>query len=185
MQLLTFTIGSERYAIESRRVIEVLPLVPARPIPAAPADIRGVFTYRGRLVPMVDLGMRLAHTPVRARLSTRVMVVDCRTNAAACQAAVPTLGIAAENVLGMRSMRDATSSLPPLRRPDAPYLDRLLRIDDEIIQLVAVDQLLAPELIDSLTVLDARSEPRPAESTAEQDRVSTSPPPSSPSSHVR
>ena len=33
MQLLTFSIAGEPFAIEARLVIEVLPLVPARPIP--------------------------------------------------------------------------------------------------------------------------------------------------------
>ena len=59
MQLLTFTVAGQTYAIESRRVVEVLPLVPARPIPHPPAYIRGIFTYRGRLVPLVDLGSGL------------------------------------------------------------------------------------------------------------------------------
>ena len=66
MQLLTFTVAGQTYAIESRRVVEVLPLVPARPIPHTPAYIRGIFTYRGRLVPLLDLGQRLAE--IRRRL---------------------------------------------------------------------------------------------------------------------
>ena len=36
MQLLSFTVAGEPYAIESRRVVEVLPLVPARAIPRTP-----------------------------------------------------------------------------------------------------------------------------------------------------
>ena len=43
MQLLTFTIGAEDYAIESRRVVEVVPLVATRPIPRTPDFIRGIF----------------------------------------------------------------------------------------------------------------------------------------------
>ena len=51
MQLLTFSIAGEPYAIEARLVIEVLPLVPARPIPQVPDYVLGIFTYRGDLVP--------------------------------------------------------------------------------------------------------------------------------------
>ena len=78
MQLLTFTVADQDYAIESRRVVEVLPLVPARPLPRTPAYVRGIFTYRGDLVPLVDLGVRLADQPPAERLSTRVIVVDFR-----------------------------------------------------------------------------------------------------------
>ena len=50
-------------AIESRFVIEVLPLVPHRPLPLLPEYVSGMFVYRGRLVPVVDLGMRLRIHP--------------------------------------------------------------------------------------------------------------------------
>jgi chemotaxis-related protein WspB len=76
MQLLTFTVAGQVYAVESRVVIEVLPLVPARPIPHTPDFIRGIFTYRGGLVPLLDLGLRLAGRPPQERLSTRVIVVQ-------------------------------------------------------------------------------------------------------------
>jgi chemotaxis-related protein WspB len=145
MQLLTFTVESELYAIESRRVIEVLPLVPGRPIPRAPAYVRGVFTYRGRLVPLVDLGKRLADAPLRERLSTRVIVVTCAAGDGGT-AATFLLGIVAENVLAVRSTTDSDASLPPLHVPDAPYLGRLLRIDDRTVQLLAVEHLLPPAL---------------------------------------
>jgi chemotaxis-related protein WspB len=59
MQLLTFGVGGEPYAIESRRVVEVLPLVPARSLPQLPDYLLGLFTYRGSLVPLVELGRRL------------------------------------------------------------------------------------------------------------------------------
>ena len=66
MQLLTFSIAGQPYAIESRRVIEVLPLVSARPLPRAPDYLLGIFTYRGRLLPLVDLARRLGVAPFRA-----------------------------------------------------------------------------------------------------------------------
>lgn len=146
MQLLTFTVESELYAIESRQVTEVLPLVPARPIPRAPAYVRGVFAYRGRLVPLLDIGRRLADTPLRERLSTRVIVVDCGMGGDHRGAARFSLGLVAENVLGVRTTTDADAALPTLHVPDAPYLGRLLRIDDRTVQLLAVEHLLPSEL---------------------------------------
>lgn len=143
MQILTFTVGSELYAIESRRVTEVLPLVPARPIPRAPAYVRGVFTYRGRLVPLIDVGRRLADVPLRELLSTRVIVVDC---GAADAAGATRLGLVAENVLGVRTTTADGATPATLPLPDAPYLGSLLRVDDRTVQLLAVDHLLPADL---------------------------------------
>jgi chemotaxis-related protein WspB len=156
MQLLTFTIGGQDYAIESRRVIEVLPLVPGRPIPHTPDYVLGVFAYRGRLVPLVDLGRRIAdHTPAE-RLSTRVIVVELIPAGRADPAAVPPdpatrpdtvrLGLVAENVIAIRSVTADDTILPRLDLPEAPFLGPILRIGDRTVQLVRIEHLLPADL---------------------------------------
>jgi chemotaxis-related protein WspB len=138
VQLLTFTVAGQTYAIESRRVIEVLPLVPARPIPHMPEFIRGIFTYRGRLVPLVDLAVRLAVGRLQERLSTRVIVVEYTAPAREPQQ----LGLVAENVISVCSAEEADASLPSLEFGDAPFLGRILRIGGRTIQLLEVEKLL-------------------------------------------
>ena len=138
MQLLTFTVAEQSYAIESRRVVEVLPLIPARPIPHTPDYVRGIFTYRGRLVPVIDLGLRLAGAEPAKRLSTRVIVVQAALAAGGTQL----LGLVAENVIAICSTEDAEASLPPLDFHDAAFLGKILRIGGRTIQLVAVEHLL-------------------------------------------
>jgi chemotaxis-related protein WspB len=145
MQLLTFTVAGQAYAIPSRQVVEVLPLVPARPVPRTPAFVRGIFTYRGGLVPLVDLGLHFADRPLAERLSTRVIVVDY---------APPDmhgggrarLGLVAENVISIRAAEASDAALPPLQLPAAPYLGGLLRYGGQTVQLVEVDRLLPADL---------------------------------------
>jgi chemotaxis-related protein WspB len=143
MQLLTFTVAGEPYAIESRRVVEVLPLVPARPIPHTPGYVRGVFTYRGSLVPLIDLGRRLDDVALEERLSTRVIVVEYLPPGAAKPAR---LGLVAENVISIIAAERAETSLPSLELEAAPFLGRILRIDGRTVQVVDVDRLLPADL---------------------------------------
>lgn len=147
MQLLVFTIGAEDYAIESRRVIEVLPLVTARPIPRMPGFIRGIFTHRGRLVPLVDLGQLLTDQPLRETLSTRVIVIEFATGPDDQRMR---LGVAAENVLSLCTTDETEASLPTIRSPGAPALGRLLRIGGRTIQVLDVEHLLPPSLVAGL-----------------------------------
>ncbi len=142
MQLLTFTVAGQTYAIESRRVIEVLPLVPARPIPHAPPYVRGIFTYRGQLMPLVDMGIRLTDGPLKERLSTRVIVVEITSHGESLRR----LGIVAENVISICSTDDAEASLPPLDFHDAPFLGDILRIGGRTIQMVDVERLLPADV---------------------------------------
>lgn len=156
MQILTFTVAGEAYAIESRRVVEVLPLVRVRPIPHTPDYVRGIFTYRGRLVPLVDLGLRLGTGPLQERLSTRVVVCEPAHQGGESQR----LGIVAENVISICSTEDADASLPALELRDAPFLGQVLRIGGRTIQLLAVDQLLPTDVASGLSPLPtAANEP--------------------------
>lgn len=147
MQLLSFSIGPDDYAIETRRVVEVLPLVSSRPIAGSPHFVRGVFVYRGQLVPLIDLGLYLAETPLRERLSTRVIVVEFYRGPDHRRII---LGIAAENVLSLCSDDDTDASLPTLSSSSAPFLGRLLRIHDRFLRMISVEHLLPPELLGTL-----------------------------------
>jgi len=144
MQLLTFTVAREAYAIESRKVIEVLPLVPARPIPRTPAYVRGIFTYRGGLVPLVDLGLRLADRAPEERLSTRVIVVEFAVPADPSRRL--RLGLVAEDVIAICAAENAATSLPPLGLAEAPYLGRILRLGDRTVQVLDPARLLPDAL---------------------------------------
>jgi chemotaxis-related protein WspB len=156
MQLLTFTVAGEPYAIESRRVVEVLPRVPARPLPRVPDYLLGVFSYRGRIVPLIDLARRLGVAPPTDRLSTRVIVVEPGEPTAGIR-----LGLVAENVVATCSTDEAEASLPPLHDADADYLDRLLRIGGETVQLIDVGRLLPADLLAGFAAAPARDEGRP------------------------
>lgn len=151
MQLLTFTVAGHDFAIESRSVVEVLPRVAGRPIPHTPDYVLGVFTYRGTLVPLIDLGRRLAGEPPAERLSTRVIVVALTGRPAGDATPPPArLGLVAENVIMICSSDDAEATLPPLDLPGAAFLGPVLRIGDRLVQVVQVEHLLPPALVTAL-----------------------------------
>lgn len=149
MQLLTFSLGGHPYAIESRRIVEVLPLVSARPLPRTPDYVLGLFTYRGSLVPLVDLGVLLGAGPAAAMLSTRVIVVSLGEEARPglpITSGAKQLGLIAEHVIAIRSADDATAVIPSLQLASAPALGRVLRLGGETVQVLDVDRLLPDDL---------------------------------------
>lgn len=160
MQILTFTVGGQPCAIPSRTVLEVLPLVPARPIPLLPPYVPGVFTYRGHLVPLVDLARRFEtlpeHATARRRLSTRVIVVEFALPATPGpdQPDAPPerpvrLGLIADDVVSVQMAAD-DEPLSAATGGQAPFLGRLLRLGGSTVQMVVVDQLLPHDLLTGL-----------------------------------
>jgi chemotaxis-related protein WspB len=155
MQILTFTVAGQPYAIPSRAVLEVLPLVPVRPIPLLPPYVPGVFTYRGHLVPLVDLACRfeapVAEPPGRRRLSTRVIVVQFTALLQPGEPEAPRvrLGLVADNVVSVQTVAtDETAPAAP--GGQAPFLGRLLRLGGSTVQMVVVDHLLPPGTLSGL-----------------------------------
>ncbi len=66
-----------RYAFEAPLVTEVVRVGPLTRLPAAPAFLPGVFTHRGEVLPVLDVGQLVGHAAIPIRSSTRAALVHC------------------------------------------------------------------------------------------------------------
>ncbi|HET8539329.1 MAG TPA: chemotaxis protein CheW [Anaeromyxobacter sp.] len=66
-----------RYAFEAPLVTEVVRVGPLTRLPAAPAFLPGVFTHRGEVLPVLDIGQLVGQAAVPIRSSTRAALVHC------------------------------------------------------------------------------------------------------------
>lgn len=66
-----------RYAFEAPLVTEVVRLGPLTRLPAAPAFLPGVFTHRGEVLPVLDIGQLVGQGSIPIRPSTRAAIVHC------------------------------------------------------------------------------------------------------------
>jgi purine-binding chemotaxis protein CheW len=66
-----------RYAFEAPLVTEVVRLGPLTRLPAAPAFLPGVFTHRGEVLPVLDIGQLVGLGAIPIRPSTRAAIVHC------------------------------------------------------------------------------------------------------------
>ena len=55
LEVLSFSLSDERYAIGSEHVAQVLPLNQYTPLPNTPAHVLGIVNVRGRIVSVLDL----------------------------------------------------------------------------------------------------------------------------------
>src|SRR5262245_16285487 len=73
---LTCSLQDALYAVDASIVTQILWLPVLTPIAEAPPDIVGVFNFRGKIVPVMDLARRLGHAPQRYRLTDQVIVLE-------------------------------------------------------------------------------------------------------------
>jgi chemotaxis-related protein WspB len=75
MLFLLFQLGQDRYALDARRVVEVVPFLDLKRLLQAPKGGAGIFNYRGQPVPAVDLSELTLDHPATPRMSTRIVLV--------------------------------------------------------------------------------------------------------------
>jgi chemotaxis-related protein WspB len=140
VHVVIWTIGDDRYAIESDRVVEVVPVVEVRELPKCPAWVCGLMNYRGTLVPLVDMAMLIADRPAVRCRATRIVVIRLDDMDGEM------LGLLVENLESVEHCAfESTQAHPGLKVPDAPYLGAVALAADGAIQLVDVESLLDAE----------------------------------------
>jgi len=75
MLVLTFQVGKERLALDTRRIEAVVPRVPLRSVAGGPPWLSGVFVYHGAIVPVVDLHRLVGAGDCPPHLSSRIVLV--------------------------------------------------------------------------------------------------------------
>jgi purine-binding chemotaxis protein CheW len=75
LELLCFKLAGERYAIETRHVLQVLALLDLTRLPGAPAHLLGVTNLRGQILPVFDLRVLLGIARVGLNDMSRLLVL--------------------------------------------------------------------------------------------------------------
>jgi chemotaxis-related protein WspB len=140
MLFIQFQIGSDRYALEARSVVEVIPLLGLKQIPQTPRGVAGLFNYRGEAVPALDLVMMTTGQPAAERLSTRIIVVRLDLNGLGPRL----VGVIAEHATGMLRRNPEEFVNTGITPGTAPFLGPVLLDDQGVIQWVQ-EQKLLPE----------------------------------------
>ena len=73
---LAFALGKEEYALEILKVREIVGMLEISPVPRMPKFIRGVVNLRGRVIPVVDLRVKLGMPMAEQDPRTCIIVVD-------------------------------------------------------------------------------------------------------------
>jgi chemotaxis-related protein WspB len=140
MLFLLFQIGQDRYALEARRVVEVIPLLGLKKIPQAPRGVAGLFNYRGEAVPALDLSELTTGQPAAEKLSTRIVIIRSEFGARGSRL----LGLIAEHATATLRKDPNAFVDPGLTPGSAPYLGPVLLDEHGVIQWVQ-EQKLLPE----------------------------------------
>lgn len=138
MLFLLFQLGSDRFALDIRQIVEVLPFIDITRVSRMPPSVAGVLNYRGVPVPVIDLSQLMLDRPALRRLNTRIVVVHC----AAENGETRLLGLIAERATEMSHLRADAFKGSAVVGADVRHVSHVTVDEDGLIQRLDVNRLL-------------------------------------------
>lgn len=134
LEMLSFRLAGEEYAVLVEDVKEVLKNRELTPVPNAPDHILGVTSLRGPILPVVDLCKRLGLPGGVRDEKSRILVLTVNDEDA---------GIVVDRVTGVvRIQSDSIRPVPETIERGAEYLKGIARREDKLYILLDIEKAL-------------------------------------------
>ncbi|MCG6968568.1 MAG: chemotaxis protein CheW [Gammaproteobacteria bacterium] len=145
MLFLQFYVGRERYIINARQILSVVPLLKMHKMVGVPDYMVGFINYQGQTLPVVDLSKLLSGKKSKSRLSTRIVLVDY-LHADKHE----TLGFVVENATEVVKLAEEDFSPNIIDSESMPYLGAIANDAAGMLQKIDINGLIDVKVRDYL-----------------------------------
>jgi purine-binding chemotaxis protein CheW len=134
-EYLTFSLGSEEYAVDILKVQEIRGYDAVTRIANTPAFIKGVINLRGVIVPIVDLRIKFGVAEPEYNQFTVVIVLNVLDRV---------VGVVVDSVSDVATLADEqVKAAPELGTLDTKFVTGMGTIDDRMLIIVDIEKLLS------------------------------------------
>lgn len=142
-QLLTFTLGAERYGVDILRVQEIRGWSPVTKVPKLPPHVLGVLNLRGTIVPIIDLRVRFSLPSAEFTALTVIVVLSVELAEGTRE-----IGAVVDGVSDVVDLSpDHLKKTPSLgNTPTIEFIQSLAVVDGNMIILLNVDELMRHDM---------------------------------------
>lgn len=135
---LIFSLSGSLYGVDAASVLETVMLPELAAVQEAPPYIRGVFNLRGRVAPVIDIGIKFGHKPEPYNLNDIVVVMESGGALA---------GVIGNEAVEVREIRASDiEALPPYAHGEAPGAGFILaeaKSGADLIMILDIPRLLS------------------------------------------
>jgi purine-binding chemotaxis protein CheW len=139
-RFLSFALGDEEYCIGIDRVKEIMGMTTITPLPQTPGFIKGVINLRGKIIPIIDLRLKLGMEERPYSDRTCIIVLD-----ASGDFGQESVGIVVDTI-------QEVVGIPPEKISQVGYVNS--RVKAEYIKGIAESEKRVKVLLDAAKVLD-------------------------------
>lgn len=153
LQLVSFVVGTEEFAIPILSVQEINRMMPITRVPQSPKFIKGVINLRGKIIPVMDLRKRFGMESHETTTDSRIIVVEVASHV---------IGFTVDRVNEVLRINANIVELPPAMvcGIDSDYVQGVGKLEDRLLILLSLDRLFNSHDIDE-TLIGATAASRP------------------------
>lgn len=133
-RFLTFHLGGEVFGIGIQHVTEIIGLQTINKLPETPDYIQGVINLRGKIIPVIDMGMKFGSEKSDYTDRTCIIVIETQELSA---------GLIVDHVSEVMTIDEANIAPPPDVNGSAccRYINGVGKVDGEVVILLDCEQL--------------------------------------------
>lgn len=150
-QFLTFTLGSEMYALGILSIKEIIEYDQLTEVPMMPPTVRGVINLRGAVVPVIDLAVRFGHSATQVQRRSCIIIVEVDHNEQKLD-----IGILVDGVTAVQDILPEDIEPPPAfgAKIRADFIAGMGKIDGKFIIILNSSKVLSVDEMVSLSDID-------------------------------
>jgi len=132
VEVLTFDLNGETFALEAVIVQEILDLLPETAVPGSQPFVASVINFRGEVIPLADLRLAFGMEAAEATIDSRIIVIEIDL-----QGEQTLVGLRTDKVNEVTTLAKTASEAPPSvgMRWRADYINCLVKRGGEFIIL--------------------------------------------------
>ena len=138
LQLVSFKLGDEEFGVDILRVQEINRMMQLTSVPNSPDFVEGVINLRGRVIPVLDLRVKLNMQSIEHDADTRIIVVEIHNQ---------TVGFIVDSVKEVLRIPESITENPPeiVAGVDSKYIKAVGKLEDRLIILLDLEKVLIEE----------------------------------------
>lgn len=142
-QVVVFQLMEQVYGVDINSVYEIIRMESITKIPRSPHFVEGVINLRGRIIPVIDLGLRFGLGQNERTQDSRIIIVEVSGQ---------TIGMIVDSVQEVLRIPVNTIEPPPpvVNGVDAAYLRGIAILEERLIILLDQNKILMDEEKDQL-----------------------------------
>lgn len=143
LQLVSFKLGAEEFGIDIMNVHEILKIVKITSVPNAPQFVEGIIELRDKVIPVLDLRLKLNLDKREINNFTRIIVTEINGVSA---------GFIVDSVDEVLRISQNISEPPPelVRGVDSEFISVVCKLENRLILLLDFNKILSISEIESL-----------------------------------